>query len=95
VNVTWKLGISTGRWAATHRGIRIVINVNQTTGKASEIAWFIGGQLDEISPVDCDVGTAQKLAIIVADRRILEEGNWAEAEVKDLHGVHLSHHETS
>jgi hypothetical protein len=67
----------------------MVINVNQTTAKASEIAWFIGGQLDEISPVNCDVETAKKLAIIVVDRRILEEGDWAEAEAKDLQGLHL------
>ena len=87
--MTWKLGTSTGHWAATHRGIRIVINVNQTTGKASEIAWFIGGRLDEISPVNCDLGTAKKLAIIVVDRRILEEGDWAEAEEKHLRALHL------
>jgi hypothetical protein len=67
----------------------MVINVNQTTGKASEIAWFIGGRLDEISPVNCDLGTAKKLAIIVIDRRILEEGDWAEAEEKDLGAFHL------
>jgi hypothetical protein len=67
----------------------MVINVNRSTGKASEIAWFIGGRLDEISPVNCDVETAEKLAIIVVDRRILEEGHWAEAEEKDLRGLHL------
>jgi hypothetical protein len=67
----------------------MVINVNQTTEKASEIAWFIGGRLDEISPVNCDVEVAKKLAIIVVDRRILEEGNWAEAEAMDLRGLHL------
>ena len=67
----------------------MVINVNQSTGKASEIAWFIGGRLDEISPVNCDVAIAKKLAIIVVDRRILEEGEWAEAETKDLRGLHL------
>jgi hypothetical protein len=94
VNVTWKLGISTGHWAATHRGIRMVINVNQPTGKASEIAWFIGGRMDEISPVSCDVETAKKLAIIVVDRRILEEGDWAEAEVNDLRGRHSKQHQT-
>ena len=60
----------------------MVINVNQTTGKASEIAWFVGGRLDEISPVNCDVEAAKKLAVIVVDRRILEESDWAEAEVK-------------
>jgi len=60
----------------------MVINVNQTTGKASEIAWFVGGRLDEFSPVNCDVETAKKLAVIVVDRRILEESDWAEAEVK-------------
>jgi hypothetical protein len=67
----------------------MVINVNQSTGKASEIAWLIRGQLDEIAPVNCDVETAKRLAIIVVDRRILEEGEWAEAEAKDLRGSHL------
>ena len=66
-----------------------MINVNRTIGKASEIAWFIGGRLDEISPVNCDLGTAKKLAIIVVDRRILEEGDWAEAEEKHLRALHL------
>ena len=67
----------------------MVINVNQTTGKASEIAWFIGGRLDEVAPVNCDLGVAKKLAIIVVDRRILEEGDWAEAEEKHLRALHL------
>jgi hypothetical protein len=72
----------------------MVINVNQTTGKASEIAWFIGGQLDEISPVNCDIETAKKLGVIVIDRRILEEGHWAEAEERDVDGLHLKQHQT-
>jgi hypothetical protein len=71
----------------------MVINVNRTTGKASEIAWFIGGELDEISPVSCDVETAKKLGVMVVDRRILEESHWAEAEVKDRHGLHAKQQE--
>lgn len=50
--------------------------------------------MDEISPVSCDVETAKKLAIIVVDRRILEEGDWAEAEVNDLRGRHSKQHQT-
>jgi hypothetical protein len=91
MNVRWKFGISTGHWAATHRGIRILIDVDRATGKASEIQWFIGGRLDSKSPVDCAVDAAKKLSIIVIDRRILEDHNWAAAEAKDRRSQSMRH----
>jgi hypothetical protein len=83
MDTTWKIGVSTGHWAATYRGIRILIKVNPKTGRATEVGWYIEGRLDIDSPLDCDLETAKKIAAAVIDQRIPLDEGWLQAETRD------------
>jgi hypothetical protein len=89
METTWKLWLSTGHWAATYRGIRILIKVNPKTGRATELAWFIEGRLDINSPLDCDLETAKKIGAAVVDQRIPVDEGWLQAETRDRHALVL------
>jgi hypothetical protein len=91
MNASWKLGISTGHWVATYRGIRILIKVSPKTGRATEVAWYIEGELDINSPLDCDLETAKKIGFAVVDQRIPLDEGWLQAETKDRHSLLLGH----
>jgi len=91
MNATWKLGVSTGHWAATYRGIRILIKVDPKTGRANEVAWYIEGRLDIRSPLDCDLETAKKIGGAVVDQRIPLDERWLQAETRDRNAPLLRH----
>jgi hypothetical protein len=91
MNPSWKLGVSTGHWAATYRGIRILIEADQKTGRATEIAWYIEGRLDINSLLDCDLETAKKIGVAVVDQRIPLDEGWLQAETRDCHSPLLRH----
>jgi hypothetical protein len=91
MDITWKLGVSTGHWAATYRGIRILIKVNQKSSRATEIAWYIEGRLDINSPLDCDLETAKKIGVAVIDQRIPLDEGWQQAESRDRRAPLLRH----
>jgi hypothetical protein len=91
MNPSWKLGVSTGHWAATYRGIRILIEADQKTGRATEIAWYIEGRLDINSLLDCDLETAKKIGVAVVDQRIPLDEGWLQAETRDCHSSLLRH----
>jgi hypothetical protein len=88
---TWKFGVSTGHWAATYRGIRILIKSNLGTGRATELAWYTGGRLNLNFPLDCDLEMAKKIGIAVIDQRIPLDGGWQQAETKDRQVLLLRH----
>jgi hypothetical protein len=91
MNASWKLGASTGHWAATYRGIGILIKVSPKTGRATEVAWYIEDQLDINSSLDCDLQTAKKIGVAVVDQRIPLDEGWLQAETRDPHSLLLRH----
>jgi hypothetical protein len=50
---------------------------------ATEIRWYIDGLLAESTPLDCDLESAKKIGIDLADRRIPMDDRWQQAEKKD------------
>ena len=80
--VEWQTGIPTGNHLATYRGIRVVIKLSKT-GSPTEIRWYIDRLLAESTPLDCDLESAKKIGIDLADRRIPMDDRWRQAEKKD------------
>jgi hypothetical protein len=91
MNASWKLEASTGYWAATYRGINILIKVGPGSDRATEAAWYIGDQLEINSPLNCDLETAKKIGVAVVDQRIPLDEGWLHAETRDLHSHLLRH----
>jgi hypothetical protein len=71
-----------GNHLATYRGIRVVIKLSKT-GSPTEIRWYIDRLLAESTPLDCDLESAKKIGIDLADRRIPMDDRWRQAEKKD------------
>lgn len=85
--VEWQIGVPSGNHLATYRGIRIVIQLDEETGKPGEIGWFIGGRVAKNLPVSCDLVSAKIIGMAVVDARIPMDERWAEAEKRDRKSV--------
>jgi hypothetical protein len=70
----WKQGAN-GDWHPDYRGLSIRIKVDPEPGKPKEICWYVGGVLSEISPVNCSLSVAQKIAVKIVDIQISKTRN--------------------
>jgi len=66
--MNWKKHLTTPDWLSQYRGITARIKVDPETEKPVSINWYIGGQLNETSPVTCSLDIDKRIAKKVIDR---------------------------
>jgi hypothetical protein len=81
------LAFPTRNWVTTYRGVRVVIERNETS-KPIEIGWYINGSEAESIPLDCDEELAKEIGTQVVDQRIPVDEEWQQAEKKDREPDH-------
>ena len=85
----WKQWSISRDWSAAYRGLTILIKVHSETGKATEISWYISGNVEMVSPVRTTVDVAKRIATKVIDHQIASEAKWAQAEQRWQRGLFL------
>jgi len=76
-------------WFADYRGLSARVRVDPETGKATEISWYISGNVEMVSPVRVAVDVAKRIAPKVIDHQIASASKWAQAEQRWQRGLFL------